>query len=74
MMIERIVITCIMWILVHGFRQAVYDVVEEDRLFTDFDLNVKGMTAFAGQLVIEGNIDAVADGTASESCDNYPYK
>ena len=73
MMLERIVITCIMLILVHGFRQAVYDVVEEDRLFTDFDLNVKGMTAFAGVL-IEGDIDAVADGTASESCDNYPYK
>ena len=58
--------------LVHGFRQAVYDVVEEDRLFTDFDLNVKGMTAFAGQLVIEGDIDAVATGTASKLCDNYP--
>ena len=73
MMLERIVITCIMLILVHGFRQTVYDVVEEDRLFTDFDLNVKGMTAFAGVL-IEGNIDAVAVGTASGSCDNYPYK
>ena len=58
--------------LVHGFRQAVYDVVEEDRLFTDFKLNVKGMTAFAGQLVIEGDIDALADGTASKLCDNYP--
>ena len=66
MMLERIVITCIMLILVHGFRQAVYDVVEEDRLFTDFDFDVKGKTAFAGLLVIEGDIDAVADGTASK--------
>ena len=56
--------------LVHGFRQAFYDVVEEDRLFTDFDFNVKGMTAFAGQLVIEGDINALADGTASKLCDN----
>ena len=55
-----------MLILVHGFRQAVYDVVEGNRLFTDFDLNVKGKTAFAGLLVIEGDIDAVADGTASK--------
>ena len=73
-MLERIVITCTLLILVHGFRQAVYDVVEEDRLFTNFAFNVKGRTAFAGILVIEGSIDAVADGTASESCDNYPYK
>ena len=55
-----------MLILVHGFRQAVYDVVEEDRLFTNFAFNVKGMTAFAGLLVIEGDIDVVADGTASK--------
>ena len=66
MMLERIVITCIMLILVHGFRQAVYDVVEGNRLFTNFAFNVKGMTAFAGQLVFEGDIDAVADGTASK--------
>ena len=46
--------------------------VEDDRLFTEFDVNVKGMTAFAGQVVIEGNIDALADGTASKLCDNYP--
>ena len=30
--------------IVHGFRQAVYDVVEGDRLMTDFDLNIKGTT------------------------------
>ena len=46
--------------------------VEEDRLFTDFAFNVKGMTAFADQLVIEGDIDALADGTTSKLCDNYP--
>ena len=46
--------------------------VEEDRLFTYFGFNVKEMTAFAGHLVIEGDIDAVADGTASKLCDNYP--
>ena len=55
-----------MLILVHGFHQAVYDVVEEDRLFTDFAFNVKGMTAFSGQLAFEGDIDVVADGTASK--------
>ena len=55
-----------MLILVHGFRQAVYDVVEEDILFTDFAFNVKGMTAFSGQLAFEGDIDVVADGTVSK--------
>ena len=66
MMLERIVITCIMLILVHGFRQAVYDVVEGNRLFTNFSINVKGMAPFAGQPFFEGDIDAVADGTASK--------
>ena len=46
--------------------------VEEDRLFTDFELNVKGLSAFADVLIIEGDINTVADGTASKLCDNYP--
>ena len=46
--------------------------VEEDRLFTDFKLNVKGMSPLTDVLVIQGDIDAVADGTASKLCDNYP--
>ena len=33
---------------VHGFAQVVYDVDENDRLDTDFRLNVKGTTAFPG--------------------------
>ena len=47
--------------------------VEEDRLFTEFGVNVKGMSPFTDVLVIEGDIDAVADGTTSKLCDNYPY-
>ena len=50
---------------VHGFAQAVYDVDEDDRLDTDFRLNVKGMTAFPG-LNIRGTITAEAAGTASK--------
>ena len=50
---------------VHGFAQAAYDVDEDDRLDTEFRLNVKGMTAFPG-LVIRGTITAEAAGTASK--------
>ena len=51
---------------VHGFAQAAYDVDEDDRLDTDFRLNVKGMTAFPG-LNIRGTIIAEAAGTASKT-------
>ena len=51
---------------VHGFAQAVYDVDEDDRLDTEFRLNVKGMTAFPG-LNIRGTITAEAAGTASKT-------
>ena len=51
---------------VHGFAQAVYDVDEDDRLDTEFRLNVKGMTAFPG-LNISGTITTEAAGTASKN-------
>ena len=51
---------------VHGFGQAVYDVDEDDRLDTEFRLNVKGMTAFPS-LNIRGTVTAEAAGTASET-------
>ena len=51
---------------VHGFAQAVYDVDKDDRLDTDFRLNVKGTTAFPG-LNIRGTVTAEAAGTASET-------
>ena len=50
--------------VVHGFAQAVYDVDEDDRLDTEFRLNVKGTTAFPG-LNIRGTVTAEAAGTAS---------
>ena len=50
---------------VHGFAQAEYDVDEDDRLDTDFRLNVKGMTAFPG-LNIRGTITAEAAGTSGK--------
>ena len=50
---------------VHGFAQAVCDVDEDDRLDTDFRLNVKGMTAFPG-LNIRGTITAEAAGTSGK--------
>ena len=43
----------------------MYDVDEDDRLDTDFRLNVKGMTAFP-ILIIRGTITAEAAGTASK--------
>ena len=51
---------------VHGFAQVEYDVDEDDRLDTDFRLNVKGTTAFPG-LIIRGTITAEAAGTASKT-------
>ena len=50
---------------VHGFLQSKYDVEEDERLDTRFQLNVKGITRFAGVLV-PGLITAAADGTASK--------
>ncbi|CAI8013544.1 hypothetical protein GBAR_LOCUS8570 [Geodia barretti] len=53
--------------IVHGFAQAAYDVDEDQRLDTRFQLNVKGTTRFAGALVVAGVITATADGTAADS-------
>ena len=50
---------------VHGFAQVQYDVGEDDRLDTDFRLNVKGTTAFPG-LNIRGTITAEAAGTSGK--------
>ena len=44
--------------------------VEDERLDTSFQLNVKGMTAFSS-LIITGTITAMADGTASKWKDDY---
>ena len=52
--------------VVHGFAQAVYTVMEEERLDTRFQLNVKGTTNFPGLMNIQGTITSVAGGTASE--------
>ena len=48
---------------VHGFLQTTYDVDEDERLDTMFQLNVKGTTPLS--LVITGIITAAADGSAS---------
>ena len=40
--------------------------MEDERLETIFQLNVKGMTQFGNALVVNGNISAEADGTASK--------
>jgi hypothetical protein len=50
---------------VHGFLRTDYDVEEDERLDTRFQLNVKGTTRFGG-LVVPGLITAAADGTASK--------
>ena len=57
--------------VVHGFAQAVYNVMEESRLDTRFQLNVKSRTNFPGLLNIQGTITAAAGGTASEYCIIY---
>jgi hypothetical protein len=51
---------------VHGFVQAAYDVVEDQRLDTMFQLNVKGMTQFGVAFVVAGLITTTADGTAGK--------
>ena len=51
---------------VHGFLQEEYDVGENERLDTMFQLNVKGITQFGSGLVVIGTITAAADGTASK--------
>ena len=58
-------------ILVHGFLNATYFVVEDERLFTTFGLNVKGITNFpisgiSFPLTIEGTITAMAGPTTSK--------
>ena len=60
-------------IVVHGFVNATYEVVEDQLLDTLFQLNVKGITAFSG-LNIEGTITAEAGGDTSELKDSrLPY-
>ena len=51
---------------VHGFQQSKYDVEENRKLDTMFQLNVKGTTQFGGALVVTGLITSTADGTASK--------
>ncbi|CAI8047959.1 hypothetical protein GBAR_LOCUS26511, partial [Geodia barretti] len=58
--------TCTLCV-VHGFLHTEYDVEEDERLDTRFQLNVKGTTQFGGALVVPGLITAAADGTASTS-------
>ena len=60
-------------IAVHGFLNASYFVVEDERLDTAFELNVKGRTNFpitiSGMLfplTIEGTITAMAGPTTSK--------
>ena len=51
---------------VHGFAQASYDVIEEERLDTTFGINVKGTTGFPNGFTILGEIVS-EPGTARES-------
>ena len=50
---------------VHGFRQAVYNVSEDDAIITEFALNVVGTTQ-SPALVVSGTVSAEADGTAGK--------
>ena len=50
---------------VHGFNRSHYYVLEEERLDTVFQLNVKGTTPFDA-LIVTGIITTAADGTASK--------
>ena len=52
--------------VVHGFLQAEYDVSEDNRLDTEFRLNVKGTTQFP-RLFVGGTVTAQAAGTASNN-------
>ena len=53
------------FLLVHGFRQSLYNISEGNRLDTQFALNVVGTTQLVA-FVFSGTITAEADGTASE--------
>ena len=50
---------------VRGFNRSHYYVLEEERLDTVFQLNVKGTTVF-DYIIVTGIITAAADGTASK--------
>ena len=51
---------------VHGFTQAMYDVIEDGRLFTQLEINVKGTsTQFFDGYTFIGSVVSEA-GTASE--------
>ena len=52
--------------VVHGFLKAEYDVDEDERLDTEFKLNVKGMTRFDSILSVSGCITAETAGTAGK--------
>ena len=52
--------------VVHGFLKAEYDVNEDERLDTEFKLNVKGMTQFDSILSVSGFITAETAGTAGK--------
>ena len=49
----------------HGFRQAVYKVSEDARLYTELRRSVKGTSQFGNNLLLNGVVTAAADGTAS---------
>ena len=51
---------------VHGFNRSHYYVLEEERLDTVFQLNVKGTSPLIDDLIITGIITTAADGTASK--------
>ena len=51
---------------VHGFNRSHYYVVEEERLDTVFQLNVKGTTPLIDALIVTGIITTATDGTASK--------
>ena len=53
------------FLVVHGFRQPIYNVKEGNRLDTEFALNVVGATQFT-TLVVSGTITSEADGTTSQ--------
>ena len=53
------------FLVVHGFRQSVYDVEEGNQLDTEFVLNVVGTTEFQTR-VVSGTITAEANGTTSQ--------
>ena len=53
--------------VVHGFRQSVYDVGEDDYILDiEFALNVVGTTQFPFGLIVSGTITAEAVDTTSK--------